>query len=187
MAVKIDTAWFSIPPQRSPHFSPIQNGSCSLQSNKGCRKTPLGVRWPALSAQLYSCAYVGGKRKFVPALFLKLRRSRRLWPRWLSIASSDTRGASEGPCVARVSLQLWLAVRNEQAKAEKLEKVAEKPLFRHAEAALCKAAKARSASKMGWLSFQYARATLRTCFNSSLEVMGEMVNSSTCIPGTGRT
>ncbi len=151
MAVKIDTAWFSIPPQRSPHFSPIQNGSCSLQSNKGCRKTPLGVRWPALSAQLYSCAYVGGKRKFVPALFLKLRRSRRLWPRWLSIASSDTRGASEGPCVARVSLQLWLAVRNEQAKTEKLEKVAEKPLFRHAEAALCKAAKARSASKMGCL------------------------------------
>lgn len=34
------------------------------------------------------------------------------------------RGASERPCAARVSLQLWLAVRKEQAKAAKLEKAA---------------------------------------------------------------
>ena len=67
-------------------------------------------------------ADVGGTQGFVPAPFLKLRRSRMLWSRWLSIASGDTRGASEKPCVARVSFQLWLAERNEQAKAEKTRK-----------------------------------------------------------------
>lgn len=39
------------------------------------------------------------------------------------------RGASEKPCAARLSLQLWLAVRHEQAKAEKRKKVANSHFF----------------------------------------------------------